>query len=180
MRLPLLLTLARAAEADVPPPSDFREAARHLAGALRSPIRVHVPGQRLLAAQVLRGGPAARRTGTRGWSAACRRWRTRCCRRTQSSRRQQGDPALLKLGRRRRGLHFPQTNDGVYAGYHPRDAAAAVRHLEELRRKGAEYLVLPATAFWWLEHYVGLNRHLDALRGTPRYAEDILHARSSH
>jgi hypothetical protein len=73
-----------------------------------------------------------------------------------------GDPELLKLGRRRRGLHFPQTPDGVYAGHYPRDAAAAVRHLEELRRKGAEYLILPSTAFWWLEHYAGLKRHLES------------------
>jgi hypothetical protein len=41
----------------------------------------------------------------------------------------------------------------VYAGYYPADSAAAVEHLEELRRAGVEYLLLPSTAFWWLDHY---------------------------
>src|SRR5687767_15174541 len=60
-----------------------------------------------------------------------------------------GDPALLEL-QGRRGWHFPQEADGRYAGYHPANSAAAISHLEELRSKGAEYILLPSTAFWWL------------------------------
>jgi GT2 family glycosyltransferase len=63
-----------------------------------------------------------------------------------------GDEDLLDLGGRR-AWHFPRSGDGVYAGHHPADSAAAVEHLEELRRAGAEYLLLPSTAFWWLDHY---------------------------
>ncbi|MGE5407625.1 MAG: hypothetical protein ACM3NV_03340 [Syntrophothermus sp.] len=71
-----------------------------------------------------------------------------------------GDPALLDLP----GLdaaHFPQGEAGGYAGYHPRDGAAAAAELESLRLRGAEYLVIPATARWWLDHYGELASHLD-------------------
>jgi glycosyltransferase involved in cell wall biosynthesis len=71
-----------------------------------------------------------------------------------------GDPELLQLGGRR-GLHFPQAEGGAYAGHHPADGAEAVRHLEELRAKGADYLLIPATCLWWLEHYEDFRRHLE-------------------
>ena len=48
-----------------------------------------------------------------------------------------GDDELLKLGANRRGWHFPQMEDGTYAGYHPGDSAEAIAHLEALREKGA-------------------------------------------
>lgn len=70
-----------------------------------------------------------------------------------------GDPELLKLGGRR-AWHFPQTEDGTYAGHHPRDSASALQALEALRRKGAEFLLIPGTAFWWLEHYEAFREHL--------------------
>ncbi|HJQ26315.1 MAG TPA: glycosyltransferase, partial [Blastocatellia bacterium] len=35
-------------------------------------------------------------------------------------------------------------------------------HLEALRRRGAEYLLLPSTAFWWLDFYKDFQRHLDS------------------
>lgn len=56
--------------------------------------------------------------------------------------------------------HFPQTGTGLYAGYHPADGNEAVEHLEDLRLKGAEYFVLPATASWWLDHYSELGEYL--------------------
>lgn len=71
-----------------------------------------------------------------------------------------GDDSLLALGGQR-GQHFPQTEQGVYAGHYPTDSAAAIAHLENLRGKGAEYLLFPQTAFWWLDHYAGLRDHLD-------------------
>jgi hypothetical protein len=71
-----------------------------------------------------------------------------------------GDDELLKFDGAT-GWHFPQDEDGVYAGYNPADGAAAVAHLEELRAKGAQYLLLPTTALWWLDHYQEFRRHLD-------------------
>ena len=70
-----------------------------------------------------------------------------------------GDAALLELP----GLaaaHFPQDGAGGYAGHHPHDSATAIAELEELRRRGAEYLVLPATARWWLDFYDGLRHDI--------------------
>jgi GT2 family glycosyltransferase len=71
-----------------------------------------------------------------------------------------GDDELLRLDGRT-GWHFPRTDTGVYAGHHPADGRAAIDHLEALRATGADALVLPATAFWWLEHYADFRRHLD-------------------
>jgi glycosyltransferase involved in cell wall biosynthesis len=71
-----------------------------------------------------------------------------------------GDNALLQLDGRR-AWHFPQREDGVYASYYPADSAAAIVHLEALRKKGAEFLLLPQTAFWWLEHYQEFRQHLE-------------------
>ena len=70
-----------------------------------------------------------------------------------------GDAALVELP----GLavaHFPQDSSGGYAGHHPHDSAAATAELEELRRRGAEFLVLPATARWWLDFYADFATHL--------------------
>src|SRR5260370_91691 len=71
-----------------------------------------------------------------------------------------GDAELLRL-EGRTGWHFPQNEQGVYAGYNPADAAAAVAHLEELRARGADFLLIPATALWWLDHYAEFRRHLE-------------------
>jgi GT2 family glycosyltransferase/glycosyltransferase involved in cell wall biosynthesis len=71
-----------------------------------------------------------------------------------------GDEELLKMD----GVtawHFPQAPDGVYAGHHPADDEAAVSHLDSLRRKGGQYLLIPSTAFWWLDYYKGFGRHLE-------------------
>jgi hypothetical protein len=72
-----------------------------------------------------------------------------------------GDEALLDLGDGRRGWHFPQEEGGVFAGHYPADDAEAIAHLEELRSRGGEFLLLPETSFWWLEHYGGFRKHLE-------------------
>ena len=72
-----------------------------------------------------------------------------------------GDDGLLQLGGRR-ALHFPQAEDGGWAGHHPADSSEAIGHLEQLRDGGAEYLVVPPTYEWWLSHYDGLRDHLDS------------------
>lgn len=68
------------------------------------------------------------------------------------------DPTLLHLSRRR-GWHFPDRR--MLPDGYPADSAAAVAHLEELRCRGARYLVFPHASLWWLEHYPGLERHLE-------------------
>ena len=63
-----------------------------------------------------------------------------------------GDPDLVRLPGRR-GVHLQQTPRGTYAGHHPANAAEAVAYVEDARRAGAEFLVVPSPSFWWLEHY---------------------------
>jgi len=71
-----------------------------------------------------------------------------------------GDDALLRL-LGRGAQHFPRAKDGCYAGYHPADSGAAINHLERVREAGAEFLLFPATAFWWLDHYDELRHRLE-------------------
>jgi GT2 family glycosyltransferase len=70
-----------------------------------------------------------------------------------------GDRALLELAGRD-ARHFPQDDEGGYLGHHPADSEDAVARLESLRAAGVDYLVLPATAYWWLDHYTGFAEHL--------------------
>jgi len=72
-----------------------------------------------------------------------------------------GDERLLQLNGRR-AQHFPQAADGAWAGHHPADSDEAVEHLESLRDRGAEFLVIPPTYLWWLRYYDGLRRHLES------------------
>ena len=61
----------------------------------------------------------------------------------------------------RRRIPFLE-RDGQYWGPPP-DDAAAIRELERLRCSGARSVVFAWPAFWWLEHYPGLRRHLRAV-----------------
>jgi hypothetical protein len=69
-----------------------------------------------------------------------------------------GDENLLVPGFD--ATHFPQGPNGIYAGYYPADSDAAIAHLEQCRSAGAEFLVLPATGYWWLDYYDRLAQHL--------------------
>lgn len=73
-----------------------------------------------------------------------------------------GDRGLIDLEGLDAG-HFPQDEEGRYLGHHPRDSAEAVSRLEALRAEGAQYLVVPSTAYWWLDHYSGFAAHLQDL-----------------
>jgi hypothetical protein len=84
-----------------------------------------------------------------------------------------GDERLLELNGRW-GWHFPQADDGDWAGYYPADTSAVIAHLEELRARGAEYLLLPGSAFWWLEHYEGLGAYLEDHCKTVLREDDCL------
>jgi GT2 family glycosyltransferase len=71
-----------------------------------------------------------------------------------------GDEELLDLGGLT-GLHFPQDEEGRYAGHYPSDSDDAIRQLESLRERGVEYLLFPRSGLWWLEHYAGFRKHLE-------------------
>ncbi len=75
-----------------------------------------------------------------------------------------GDAELVKL-EGRRGWHFPQSEDGTYAGHYPADSGACISQLERLRSKGAQFLVIPSTARWWLEHYAEFGVYLNTQYG---------------
>ena len=70
-----------------------------------------------------------------------------------------GDSQLVRF-KKRIGWHFPQEPDGRYAGYYPADSKSAIQHLDALRTKGAGFLVIPSTAFWWFDHYTEFGNHL--------------------
>jgi hypothetical protein len=70
-----------------------------------------------------------------------------------------GDDDLLDLNGRS-GQHFPQAADASYSGFNPADDKEAIDHLESLRRRGAEFLLIPESASWWLDHYQAFHRHL--------------------
>jgi hypothetical protein len=71
-----------------------------------------------------------------------------------------GDERLLRF-RGRTGLHFPQLEDGTWAGFYPADSAAAISHLRELTVNGASHVLFPHTALWWLDHYPELRGELE-------------------
>lgn len=71
-----------------------------------------------------------------------------------------GDERMLRLSNAE-GRHFPQDANGAYAGYYPANSVAAIAHLEALRAKGADFLLIPKTAFWWLDQYPDFKQHLE-------------------
>jgi GT2 family glycosyltransferase len=75
-----------------------------------------------------------------------------------------GDDELLRFTDRR-GWHFPQDDDGGYAGYYPVDSDACIAELERLRQRGADFLLIPETALWWLQHYTRFAEHIEQRYG---------------
>jgi GT2 family glycosyltransferase len=71
-----------------------------------------------------------------------------------------GDDELLERAGRC-SEHFPQDGNSAYLGHSPADSAQAIAHLEELRTRGADFLLFPPSASWWLEHYADFKRHLE-------------------
>jgi hypothetical protein len=70
-----------------------------------------------------------------------------------------GDVDLLAFSGRR-GVHFPRDSDGRHAPQHPGDSAVALALLDDAIGQGAEYLLFPYTARWWLDHYTELAAQL--------------------
>jgi glycosyltransferase involved in cell wall biosynthesis len=48
-----------------------------------------------------------------------------------------------------------------FTGYYPADSDDAVERFERLRAKGADFLLFPRTAFWWLDHYPEFKAYLE-------------------
>jgi len=84
-----------------------------------------------------------------------------------------GDGALLQL-QARTAEHFPQDENGQWAGFYPADSETAISHLERLRSDGAEFLVFPATAMWWLDYYAGLARHMLTSARVAHHGEECV------
>src|SRR5207249_2397304 len=73
----------------------------------------------------------------------------------------QGDPALVDLYARQ-AAHFPQDAGGRYYPNGFANAHAAIIHLEALRIRGADYLVLAGPALSLLATFPEFKSHLDA------------------
>lgn len=72
-----------------------------------------------------------------------------------------GDDDLLRF-HKHRGWHFPQTEQGVYTGYHPASDSDAIDYLEAARKRGANTIVFPRTSWWWFDHYQEFGAYLRA------------------
>jgi 4-amino-4-deoxy-L-arabinose transferase-like glycosyltransferase len=68
-----------------------------------------------------------------------------------------GDPTIFYYADRR-GWHFLE-KDGIYDG-EPCDSAQAIVDLEQLRKRGASFLVFSSDTAWWLEYYRELGQYV--------------------
>jgi hypothetical protein len=74
------------------------------------------------------------------------------------------DRNLLELGGQREGWHFPHIEGGTASAGPPDTGAEAIAQLESLRQQGAQFLLFPEPAFWWLdknEGYPEFQQHLE-------------------
>ena len=74
------------------------------------------------------------------------------------------------------------SSGGSYAGRDPANSDEALRLLESTKARGAQYLVIPAKSFWWLDDYKEFRHHVEARY--PAIMEDenaciIFHLRES-
>lgn len=83
-----------------------------------------------------------------------------------------GDDDLIRAGGYR-AWHFPRHESGVYAGHHPSTSIEALAHVRHLYSRGAEYLVFPWTARWWLDHYEAMAAHLNDAHQTVAVEEGV-------
>jgi hypothetical protein len=83
-----------------------------------------------------------------------------------------GDDELIRFDAHE-GWHFPRTDDGANANYRPGDSDEAINCLEQVRSSGAGYFVIPENAFWWLDEYDGLLKHLETNYQIIAYSQDV-------
>jgi glycosyltransferase involved in cell wall biosynthesis len=62
------------------------------------------------------------------------------------------------------------SSTGVYAGHDPVNSDEAWASLESVKRKGAEYLIIPAQSFWWFDNYQKFRERVEA--GYPTIVRD--------
>ena len=82
-----------------------------------------------------------------------------------------GDDQLVSFPTQH-GWHFPQNDDGLYSGEHPADSVQASAALEQMRIKGAQYLLFPQTSLWWLDSYPEFRDYLQTHYRTLLRRED--------
>jgi hypothetical protein len=70
-----------------------------------------------------------------------------------------GDPTVLYYGERK-GWHFLE-KDGIYYG-DPDGSEPAIANLQELREKGASYVVFTSNTAWWLDLYPEFREYVHA------------------
>jgi 4-amino-4-deoxy-L-arabinose transferase-like glycosyltransferase len=68
-----------------------------------------------------------------------------------------GDPTTFYYAERK-GWHFLE-QDGIYDG-NPIDSEQAIADLEQLRGRGATYIVFTVNTFWWQNSYPEFTQHL--------------------
>ena len=78
------------------------------------------------------------------------------------------------------GAHFPQVGGGTYAGHHPADSNEAIGELERQFASGAEFLVIPWTSLWWLDHYADLRAYLEHMGAVARTDACVIYRLSPH
>lgn len=72
------------------------------------------------------------------------------------------DDGTLERGRvAGRERHYFLSSDGQFSGA-PADDTQAIQALEDLRSKGAAYVVLAWPSFWWRDHYSAFFSYLNA------------------
>jgi hypothetical protein len=81
-----------------------------------------------------------------------------------------GDDSLLDI-EGRRGVHFPQSETGEYAGHYPATGTEVVAQLQGLQEKGAGYLLIPQPSIWWLDSYPELDEYLQT-KGEGLWADE--------
>jgi GT2 family glycosyltransferase len=81
-----------------------------------------------------------------------------------------GDDELLDVDGRS-VWHFPQDDNGTYAGWYPATSREVTEHLGRLTAKGASYIAFPETASWWFDFYQDLEdvfaQHYEEVGGQP-------------
>jgi 4-amino-4-deoxy-L-arabinose transferase-like glycosyltransferase len=70
-----------------------------------------------------------------------------------------GDPTVFYYAERK-GWHFLEKNAIFYGD--PQDSSPAIVDLEELRKRGATYLVFTSDTAWWLDYYPEFRQHVRA------------------
>jgi GT2 family glycosyltransferase len=84
-----------------------------------------------------------------------------------------GDDELVDIDDRT-GWHFPEDDDGRWAGHHPADSDAAVEAMASAIRRGATHLVIPTCSLWWLDHYQGFAAYLSSIHVRQHTDDDCI------